>query len=532
MRETDVLIIGLGPVGASAANIAGTLGVRSIAVDYAESVFALPRAIHFDAEIMRIFQSIGLADDVQDIVRVGRGSVHLGVDGEPIRDFRVPGEVGDLGWSPHYMFYQPQLDQLLRDRARNRSTVALELGWRCDGVEQDPEGVLAEFTDASGGQQQIRAKYLLACDGASSTVRRQLAIEHFDYGFEEPWAVVDLRVKDEALGPDYMVTRCDPTRPIVYVPGPGRHRRWEYMVLPGEDPQQLVEGDAIRSIIGASSAWLDIDQAELIRSAIYTFHGLVAERWSDGRIFLAGDAAHQTPPFYAQGMCHGIRDVNGLMWKVALVLRGLADQRLLDTYQPEREPHVRAIIEAAVNNGRYICVLDREEARRRDVEFRALMRDRRDVGSFRGVIPGLVGGLLDDSQPSSKAVGTQIPQPRVSMASGESCPLDELLGLGFAAITIDDASTLAEDWFVTEIGARVLVLEGDSAVEPAIAIESAALEDWLCSYGATSVIVRPDRYVFGLATSSEQLLGLTARLRGMLGGDRVPSTTAVESQSG
>ena len=526
MREIDVLIVGLGPVGATAANIAGALGLDCVGVDYSPEVFRLPRAIHFDAEIMRIFQSVDVADKIEDIVRVGRGSVHLGADGEPIRDFRVAGEIGDLGWSPHYMFYQPQLDQLLRDCAAARSSVELQLGRRCEQIEQDPDGVLATISDSSGASEVIRTRYLIACDGASSGVRRQLGIEFSDFGFEEPWAVVDMRVSSADLGPDHIVTRCDPARPIVYVPGPGRHRRWEYMILPGEDPRALIEPEAIRAVIGPASPWLDVDGSEMIRSAIYTFHGLVATRWEDGRVFLAGDAAHQTPPFYAQGMCHGIRDVNGLLWKLTMVLRGRAEPNLLDTYQVEREPHVRQIIEASVENGRYICMLDPDEAARRDASFRALMRDKRDIASFRGVIPGLSAGFLQPPGPLGETVGQPFPQNMVRDASGQLRRSDDVLGPNFSVVGAGDPTAIDEDWFVTEMEGRVVGVRpnGGQSVPRDDVFEdvSGALVNWFRTQGAEWALIRPDRYVFGLAADPHELRALIATLRQMLGSDKAP----------
>lgn len=507
MSEHDLLVVGLGPVGATAANLAGALGLDCVGVDLSPSVFGLPRAIHFDAEIMRVFQAIGLAEEVGEICRPGSGSLHLGADGAPIRDFRVEPRRGDLGWFPHYMFFQPQLDQLLRDAATARPGVELILGSRCESVEEDEPGVVAVVRDPSGREREVRARYAIACDGASSTIRRRFGIGLEDFGFEEDWIVVDMMLPSADLGPDHMVTSCNPARPLVYVPGPGNHRRWEFMVLPGENAAEMSEERRMREIIEPSAPWLG--EAEVLRSAVYTFHGLVARSWREGSVFLAGDAAHQTPPFYAQGMCHGIRDVRNLTWKIAMVLRGEASADLLRTYQAERVPHVSAIIEAAVENGRYICMVDPTEARRRDAHYREKLRLGTDVGSFRGVIPGLEAGLIEGEISTEGAVGRQFPQPKVRSDDDGEVLLDELLGPGFA--------------LVDELGRRIVPLSPAVEEGPAVAglvDEAGLLESWFERTGSEWCIVRPDRYVFAAGTGSEELRSALSRLRGLLLGDR------------
>ncbi|MBS1843396.1 MAG: bifunctional 3-(3-hydroxy-phenyl)propionate/3-hydroxycinnamic acid hydroxylase [Actinobacteria bacterium] len=521
MSEHDLLVIGLGPVGATAANLAGALGLDCVGVDLAPSVFGLPRAIHFDAEIMRIFQAIGLAEEVSAICRPGSGSLHLGADGEPIRDFRVEPTPGDLGWFPHYMFFQPQLDQLLREGAERRSSVRLELGWRCESVVEDDSGVVALLRDHEGAERQLQARYVLACDGASSTIRRASGIDLHDLGFEEDWIVVDMLVPSADLGPDYMLTSCNPDRPLVYVPGPGNHRRWEFMVLPGEDPAELSEQSRMREIIEPSAPWLGA--AEVLRSAVYTFHGLVARSWRHGSVFLAGDAAHQTPPFYAQGMCHGIRDVDNLLWKLALVLRGEAAPGLLESYEAERVPHVGAIVEAAVANGRYICMVDREQARRRDAFYREKMRAGTDVGSFRGVIPALEAGLIDHESPADSGVGKLFPQPTVRGADGREELLDEFLGPAFAIVTRDRSATQLGEWLVDEVGGSVLLISASDDPHRFVrnvSDESGLLESWFDRTGSDWCVVRPDRYVFSSGKGSEDLRRTLLDLRRGLEGRR------------
>lgn len=517
--EHDVLVIGLGPVGSTAANIAGALGLSCLAVDPSESVFGLPRAIHFDAEVMRVFQSLGLAEEIEAKSRVTEGSIHFGADGEPIRDFRVEQSKGQFGWYPHYLFYQPQLDQLLRDRAAERPGVETLLGWRCTRVDQDADGVVAQLAHTGGGTRRVRARHLVACDGASSPIRAQLGIELSDYGFEEPWLVVDVRVPAADLGPNYMEAHCDPARPAVYVPGPGRHRRWEFMLLPGEDPAAISDPARALELVSAASPWVELADAELIRSAVYVFHGLVARTWSVRRVLLAGDAVHQTPPFYGQGMCHGIRDVYNLLWKLAAIRRGEAGPALLETYQSEREPHVKAVIGAAVENGRYICLLDPEEARRRDAEYRVQALEGTDVKTWRGIIPPLEAGLLDPGIRPSPAVGSLLPQPRVRDDDSGWCLLDDLLGPRFAIVGADPVPDQVRSRFEEQLGG--VVATGLDEAEPAL------LAAWFPDHECRWAVVRPDRYVFGVADRPAELARLVEALRKLLAGEQ-PATGAGE----
>ena len=503
-KRYDVIIVGAGPVGSVAAVLASKHGLNALLVDQSAEVFPLPRAIHFDADIMRILQFAGLAEPVEPITRATTGGVHLGADGDPIRQFRVADRPGDLGWRPHYMFYQPQFDALLREAAANAAGVEVQLGWTCRDVTQLPDqAVEVAFTASDGSQIAVEGGYVLAADGASSIIRKRLGVELDDYGFEEPWVIIDGQVSDPTLGPDHTIMYCDPARPGTYVPGPGRHRRWEFMLLPGETGEQLETPDAVRALVGPVTPWLNLDDFEIQRVAIYRFHALVAERWQSGRVFLAGDAAHQTPPFYGQGMCHGIRDVRNLLWKIAALRDGLGDERLLETYQVEREPHVRAIIGAAVENGRYICTLDPAVAAERDVTLRARMSQGADVRSFRDVIPGLTTGILDPA-PQSDAVGLLFVQPMITTTAEQQVLLDEMLGSEWAIVALpgvlDAGRPQLPDWL------RALELDTDF-FDP-----SGTVHEWFETFDCAAAVLRPDRYVFGTAADGNGLGDLIDRL--------------------
>jgi 3-(3-hydroxy-phenyl)propionate hydroxylase len=286
------------------------------------------------------------------------------------------------------------------------------------------------------------------------------------------------------------VMMCDPQRPATIVPGRGNHRRWEFMLLPGEDDREMMQPRKVAELV---APWLGGVDHRIVRAATYRFHGLIAKQWQVGNVFLAGDAAHQTPPFFGQGMCHGLRDVANLAWKMAMIARGHAPQSLLDSYQTERDPHVRAVIWAAVEAGRYICELDPVAAARRD----ATMRERaRQTGhsTAADLIPPVLDGIV---APGQGRVGERFIQPRVETGEGP-CLLDDVGGGGWRLFVADaDAAQVA----------RVAVGDRDVAVIDASALgDAGAIRQWLAARNTRAVLVRPDFYVFGVADDPALLI--------------------------
>lgn len=502
----DVIVVGAGPVGSTTALLAGRQGLSVLLVDSSTEVYPQPRAIHFDADIMRIFQFAGLAEQLEPRVRATSGALHLGSDGEPIRDFRTTAVAGDLGWKPHYMFYQPEVDSLLRECAAEAPGVTSLLGWTCERVTQTEDEVVVDLVDPNGVRRQEHGRYLIAADGATSLIRKSLNLRLIDYGFDEPWVVIDADVDDDALGPDYSVMYCDPKRPATYVPGPRTHRRWEFMILPGEDGAALGTSDAAQDLVRSVTPWLEGEPLAIRRAAVYRFHALVAEAWRSGRVLLAGDAAHQTPPFYGQGMCHGIRDVRNLTWKLRAVLRDGLDDEILDLYQVEREPHVRTIIEQSVANGRYICVLDPVEARERDTRMRELMTNPGPQApkTWRDTIPGIAAGMIEGQSP---AVGLLFPQPWVTEISGARVRLDDVLGSEWALIS-REPQLAAPDVQALVIGQDIQDVDG-------------TLDAWFTAFETDAVLLRPDRYVFGIASGAPGIRALLDARAAALGESRV-----------
>lgn len=471
--DCDVLVVGLGPVGAATAALLGRRGVSVIAIERDTVVYPLPRAVHFDHEIMRLFQQLGIADEV------GRHSVPLPpyefrtADGELLMSF-PPDLDAASGWAAGYMFHQPSLEEALRDILATEPRVEVRLGWQFTALARDVDGVTARVYGPDG-PVEIRARYLIGCDGASSRVRQAIEVTLSDYGFDEPWLVVDAKIQPGARMPDVNLQLCDPARPTTSVlAGPGR-RRWEFMLLPGETAEEVVEDRFIESLL---APW-DCGPMSLERRAVYRFHGLVAETWRVGRVLLAGDAAHQTPPFAGQGMCSGLRDAANLAWKLDAVLAGHADEALLDTYQAEREPHSRSLIELAIGMGRVVCTLDRDAAAARDADMLARQAAGASALPPLRASPFAKGCIL----PGSAGAGELFPQPTCGQGS-RRLRLDD--GLGEAPWLISRRAAGG--------GPGIALHHLD---EPALAPFHADLLRWLDAHDAEAVLVRPDRYVFG-----------------------------------
>jgi 3-(3-hydroxy-phenyl)propionate hydroxylase len=488
----DLLIVGCGPVGAVAGNLAGAAGLSACVIDRAEDVFDLPRAIHFDAHVMRILQQAGVADQILPATRVWKRSTFYGSDGEPIRVHEWPQD-RTLGWDAHYLFYQPTLEAILRRRLVDRDNVDVRLGAEVIGIEDDDDAVSVRVLGADGQRRTLRARFVLAADGASSFVRAQRGIRLIDQGFDEPWMVIDLLCACEVGRDGESEMFCDPKRPATRIPGPGNHHRWEFMLLPGETAEEMQRPESIEALL---RPWVAIDDVQVVRASVYTFHALVAERWRDGRLFLAGDAAHQTPVFLGQGLCHGIRDVQNLIWKLAAVIRGAPDGDLLDSYEAERRPHVEAIITMAVGAGRDICLLDPTAAGERD----ARMRRQATAGqlpatTFQGM-PPLRGGLF-----TRPGAGELFPQPEVEMSGGGQALMDDAVGTAPFLVATPSAARRLSD-LATRLGVETVTLDGQRADHCITAPPE--LEGWLTERGGDIAVVRPDRYVHAIADDPEE----------------------------
>ena len=464
--DVDVIVIGLGPVGATMAALLAARGRSVLAIERDVELFKLPRAVQCDHEVLRILQELGIVEEVLEGAVLNDGIAFLNAERRDLLRMTLP-DVAATGWPPSVFFHQPTLEGMLR-----RQVIALgaqvRLGVEVEDLAQDDVGVAAVLSDGS----TVRARYVIGCDGARSSTRATIGSTLVDTGFEESWLVVDLLLSAPVPGlPTRCLQICDPARPHTLVPMPGNRFRFEFMLLDGEDPAWIQEPDVIRSLV---ARWMDPDIAEVERGAVYTFHGLVASHWRDRRVFLAGDAAHQTPPFLGQGMCAGMRDVANLAWKITAVLDGASDA-LLDTYQLERQPHAQAVIDAAVGFGQLICITDPAEAAARDEAMLAVPMEPTEAPD---VIPPLLPGPA-----IGPGGGALSHQPRI-----DGILLDDLVGPSFCLI--DGApleSTVGARW--SSLG---VVIDASAHPEVVTLLE-----------GSDACVIRPDRYVLARGTVDE-----------------------------
>jgi 3-(3-hydroxy-phenyl)propionate hydroxylase len=427
----DVAVVGLGPVGATCAALLGTLGLKTVAIERSPAVYDKPRAFALDHEAMRVFEDIGVAGAVAPHTAPFTPSEYYGVDGRLIKRLGALPPPWPLGWPPSMVFRQPPVEEILRKRAAEVSELVFD-----EVVALDPIRLKSGRT--------LSAQYVIGCDGASSTVRRLLGIEYEDLDFDQSWLVADLLVKEKVLLrlPEVSVQYCEPTRPATYLIGVGNHRRWEIMLDPGEEPD----------LWKLLARWITPADAELWRAASYRFHALVARHWRRGNVFLAGDAAHQQPPFTGQGMCQGIRDVANLAWKLKY-----GKDRLLDTYEIERKAHVRRLTGVIKEIGKVIGERDPAAARERDRRLVAEAGGEVKTVPRQNLIPPLEAGFL-----------SREPHP----ANGTLFPND---GGG---------------------GLRV--------------VRKSRLPDWFEKHACAAAVVRPDHYVYGAAADEAALDRLLA----------------------
>ena len=496
--ELDVAIVGYGPVGQTAAALLAGRGHRVAAYERFAEIYDLPRALYFDDEIMQVWQSLGIADEL-DALPV-KTYQWFGTDGEPIVRMEHP-SLGPSGWEPGYTFFQPTLERALDRAVRALPTAAVHRGWCAERLEQhddhveltlrrvhEPRTGVLEPTEVT---RTVRARYVVGADGASSFVRQAAGIGFEDLGFAERWLVVDLRPDDvDALS--YLPAPCqwcDPARPHMHSRAGRWHRRFEFMLLPGERPEDFADQARVWELL---APWFTPADGSLVRHTVYEFRGRLAETMRAGRVLLAGDAAHTMPPFMGQGLCSGVRDAANVAWRLDLVLRGLAGERLLDGYTAERRPQNEWIVTLSTEMGRVSCQLDPAAAAERDAVLRA-------AGAPPPLaLPPLQDGTLATAHPLA---GHRAVQGVVRLGEREG-RLDDLVGRRFVLLTRRAAAVPSSCVELLErLGACAVALDALEDVD-------GRLTAWLGEHGVEAVLVRPDAYVFGAVKALDDLPAL------------------------
>ncbi|WTG30626.1 bifunctional 3-(3-hydroxy-phenyl)propionate/3-hydroxycinnamic acid hydroxylase [Streptomyces decoyicus] len=531
----DVLVVGAGPVGLTTAIQLGARGWRVGLVEHWPHPYPLPRAVVFDHEVARILASLGLTDALSTFSEPATDYEWRNGTGETLLRLAFE-DTGHSGWPTMNIFTQPQLEGALEAQARRTADVDVLRGWEAVDLVEDASGVSLTVAESTGDEpvlrsgvrrcRTLRAHFVVGCDGANSFVRSRMTTTMTDRGFQHDWLVLDVLPHDRnrVFAPRNLQI-CDPTRPTTAVSGgPGR-RRWEFMLLPGESSAEFGSAENAWRLL---ADWdLHPGNATLERHTVYTFRARWAENWREGRLLLAGDAAHQMPPFAGQGMCSGIRDAANLTWKLDLVLSGQADATLLDTYTTERSQHLRHAIELSVFLGGIICEPGPAAASQRDARMLADRQAGRDP--LADMPPQmLTGGLLRqgaDGAPEAPA-GQLGCQGRVRFR-GRTGLFDQAVGTGFALLATEDPRAVLDEetlGWCERLGMHLLRVTGDPAAKgPADVVDlDGTYRTHLERCGQGALLIRPDHYVFGGASRKEQMPGLVAALRRGL----APSATA------
>lgn len=531
-----VLIVGAGPTGLTLANLLGRYGVETILVEQHRTTVQEPRAVSIDDESLRTMQAAGLINEVaKDVILGGYGYHYFTRHGR--RFAAVLPTAADYGYPRRCPFQQPLFEATLRQGLARFPHVKALFGHKLLGFAQDDSGVTTEIEREDGSRCEIRADYLAACDGGSSPIRKLLGIPLVGSSFEERWVVLDIANRKDTI--EHTHVYCSAERPAITLPGPHGTRRWEFRLRPDETDAEALKPESIRGML---QLYGGDTEAEIVRQIVYTFHARTAERWREGRVFLAGDAAHLTPPFAGQGMNSGVRDAHNLSWKLAAVTSGRVAATLLETYAQERRPHAWSLIMMAVRMGQVMnpATRLRENLLVNAIRMANLVPAVRDYFmqmKFKPKPRFEAGFLVPNGEaPKTNLVGRMLPQPRVVTVDPQSPAgsgdteelLDEVTGPGFALLAYgSDAATalMAVEhpvWRRLDVR-RVALLPPDaklpSPIPPGIAVarDRAGRFAKMFPAGQTRLLLlRPDRYV-AAAFAPEQADQAVAALSKLVG---------------
>ncbi|MDJ0105040.1 bifunctional 3-(3-hydroxy-phenyl)propionate/3-hydroxycinnamic acid hydroxylase [Rhodococcus erythropolis] len=504
---TDVAVVGCGPVGTLLAVLLGQRGHRVTIVEKWPAPYEQPRAVTYDHEIARILAILGIDSDNDPAVEYHDDLYYWrNADGETLLEVDWK-SIAASGWRTRYWFSQPELEKRLRDVAATVPSVTIRRGWLATDLEQNDDGITltGQVSDANGGSaiEKIQAKYVVGADGANSFVRGALGLDFADHGFFFDWLILDMIMPDTAdldLGPKHWQL-CDPARPTTIVPGgPGR-RRWEYMVLPGEDPKELSSEQSAWHLL---EPWgVTQTNAKLERSAVYRFQARWAENWRNGRGLIAGDASHLMPPFAGEGMCAGLRDAVALAWRLDLVLSGKSGDDLLDSYGAERKGHVHHYIDFSMRLGKIICIADVDEAVARDQQMIAELANS-DGEPVDTDIASLGPGVWHAGTAHAGELSVQ----GIVESNGKRGRFDAVAGRGWTMISrganATEVLTDKQRRLWESLDGRYVRI-GSARTDCDVIDVDGTYTKWLDEIGANFVILRPDFYVAATAPDDATL---------------------------
>lgn len=566
--DVDVIIVGAGPVGLTIANTLGVAGVPSLLIEKLDKIIDYPRAIGIDDESLRTLQTAGLVDQVQAHITPDHWMRFFTASGKCFAS--IEPRTDEFGWSRRNAFIQPQVDEILYQGLQRFKDTRVLFEQSVTDITQDAEGVTLTLEDSKGQPRTLRARYVVACDGGNSFIRRALNVPFEGRTKPNQWIVVDVR--NDPLGTPHIDMHCDPERPYVSAALPHGIRRFEFMVMPGETEEELSKPENLAKLMRKVVA--DPDSVDYIRKRVYTHNARLASTFRVDRVLLAGDAAHIMPVWQGQGYNSGMRDASNLAWKLAWVAKGLAGDALLDTYGDERRDHARSMIHLSEVAGDIFAPESHTAAKVRDTVMLALnavppvkqyfaeMRFKPMPRYERGVVvlpekgesQSILGGLLNRSGdhplgrllglmaekkesplgrllngfevPLETPVGRMFIQPRVTTETGETVRLDDVIGLNFAILAwgTDPTFNLSKEAraFWDRLGAKFITVKpqvqmahSNDARTGVITLgdTQGRIKEWFGKQNKSIVFVRPDRFVAALCSPQEVSAVTTALSR-------------------
>ena len=474
MKEFDVTIVGLGPAGGTLANLLAMHGFSILILDREKSFYPLPRAVHFDDEIMRVFQTIGITKEFLKHTIINKGTKFVNSKDKVILDWPRPKKITDNGWYPSYRFHQPDLEKKLRKKLKNYKKVSIEQNSEVKKIINSKNQVDIIYANISSHKEYIvRSKYLVGCDGANSITRKQMKTTMDNLGFTQKWAVVDLILKKKKNNlPDRTIQYSNPKQPATYCRNVGKRRRWEFAIKKNHSDKKVLSERYIWNFL---KPWLKKSEAIIERKTIYTFESAIARKWRKGRVFIAGDAAHLMPPFMGQGMCAGIRDASNLAWKIANCLRNKFNETLLNTYQSERSLNVKEYIETTMRMGEFVNAVE-------SIQITDNIRsDNKGIKSMQSIKPKLGKGLgnLND-----KNRGKTFPQFKLK----NNKTLDNNFSKKGMIVLSSDINPKTSKYY------SILKAKNFSNVSR-----------YLKNIKSKAILVRPDRFILASARSNKEV---------------------------
>lgn len=507
----DVVIVGAGPSGLIAGNLCGLYGLKTLLIEKNSAVSEIPKAILVDDETLRVINKIGLIEEVKKVITPGGGADYFSNKMKPFASVR-PNKIS-FGFHPRNKIVQPMFEKVLLEGIKRFPNVKVLHNTQLINFSQNETVKMTIEDVVSSNKEQIEASYMLGCDGGRSTVRKQLGIPLKEIGkkkngssFEEPWLIIDL--KNDDLETRHTSFYCDPPRPLMHAHTAFGQRRYEFMLLEGEDREEMLKDENIRNLL---APFTEYKPENLVKKSVVVFNALVAEKFADNRVILVGDSAHLTPPFAGQGLNSGVRDAFNITWKINLITKGLAVHSILDSYEKERKNHVEAMIKLSVRMGSFILTTSPRRKLIRDISFSALklapplkryvteMRFKPKPICTKGLFVGIEKPL----------VGEMLKPPLLFDSQSNLVSLDQYLGTGFSLLKISSPNDLSFPPLTEDVWKGIAPTKISIYPEHFItrkmedSLPLTDINNSFKEYENKFILLRPDFYVMGVFTEKE-----------------------------